>query len=92
MRYALAAHLAEINLSRLPALLACLLPLAFASAPARAQIPPSKEQIANYKGLHADAAKGEVVGIALALATGTNPDIRDDDGRTPLIVAAYKVI
>jgi uncharacterized protein len=71
-------------------LLACLLRLVFASAPAHAQIPPSKEQIANYKGLFADAAKGEVVGIALALATGTNPDIRDEDGRTPLIVAAYR--
>lgn len=77
-------------MSRFRALLVCLLPLAFASAPARAQIPPSMEQIANYKGLHADAAKGEVVGIALSLATGANPDIRDGDGRTPLIVAAYR--
>ena len=77
-------------MSRLAALLLCLLPLALIATQARAQIPPSKEQIANYKGLHADAAKGEVVGIALSLATGTNPDIRDEDGRTPLIVAAYR--
>jgi hypothetical protein len=75
-------------LPRLVATIAFL--LLFKSLPAAAQIPPSPEEIKDYKGLFADAAKGEIVGIAIALATGAPPDVRDDDGRTPLIVAAYR--
>lgn len=60
------------------------------SVHAQAQIPPSPEQLAHYTGLHAAAAKGDVMGIAVPLAIGANPDPRDEDGRTPLIVAAFE--
>jgi ankyrin repeat protein len=67
-----------------------LLSFAILPAPAQAQVPPTPEQLAHYKGLHAAAAKGDVIGIALPIAIGNNPDPRDDDGRTPLIVAAFQ--
>src|SRR5262249_10949704 len=66
-----------------------LLAVALGAGSARAQIPPSKEQIAGYTGLHAAAAKGDVAGIALARATGADPEQRDADGRTPLHVATF---
>lgn len=65
--------------------------LAILSLPVQAQVPPSAEQIAHYQGLHAAAAKGDIMGIAVPLAMGQgSPDPRDDDGRTPLIVAAFQ--
>jgi len=68
------------------ALSALLLLSAFA---AHAQMPPSAEDLAGYTGLHAAAAKGDPVAIAVALVTGSNPNARDLAGRTPLHVAVF---
>jgi hypothetical protein len=54
-----------------------------------AQVPPSAEDLAGYTGLHDAAAKGDIMAIALGLATGAKPDTRDLVGRTPLHVAVF---
>jgi uncharacterized protein len=60
------------------------------SAPALAQIPPSQQEIAAYRGLHAAAASGDAAEIKRLAATGGSLDIRDGQGRTPLMVAAFQ--
>jgi ankyrin repeat protein len=40
--------------------------------------------------LFADAASGDSAAIKRALANGTGPNIRDEDKRTPLMIAAYR--
>ena len=70
------------------AALVCL--LLFASfAPAAAQNPPSREDLAIYAGLHEAAAKGDVASIERLVAEGEKPNIQDSRSRTPLHVAAY---
>ena len=56
---------------------------------ADAQVPPSSAETANYTGLLAAAARGDVAGIRALVAKGEKPDVKDGHGRTPLHVAAY---
>src|SRR5262245_45037221 len=63
--------------------------LALWAAPASAQQPPSSQELANYAGLHAAAAKGDVAEIERLIKSGEKPNIQDSKSRTPLHVAAY---
>jgi len=58
-------------------------------AGARAQVPPSAGEQSRYTGLLAAAARGDADEIRTLTAGGTDPDVRDAYGRTPLHVAAY---
>jgi ankyrin repeat protein len=54
-----------------------------------AQISPSAEDIAGYRGLHAAAARDDAAEISRLLAGGANPEARDGNGRTALHVAVF---
>jgi hypothetical protein len=53
-----------------------------------AQIPPSQAEVQAYTGLLAAVAKGDGVQVERLLAAA-KVDIRDANGRTPLLVAAH---
>ncbi len=55
-----------------------------------AQTPPGTEERARYTGLHQAALSGRTAEVEKALARGEAVDARDDHGRTPLHVAAYR--
>jgi hypothetical protein len=55
-----------------------------------AQVPPSSDEISQYKGLFDAAARGDTAQIKTLLANGEKPDITDSRGRTPLHVAAFR--
>lgn len=59
-------------------------------ASAAAQVPPSAAELAAYRGLHAAAARGDVVEIEKRIAAGEPKDATDARGRTPLHVAAFQ--
>lgn len=75
---------------RFLALIAFIFTLFVFTSRSHAQIPPSEAQVAQYQGLLADAARGDSAAIKRALANGADPNIRDEDKRTPLMVAAYR--
>ena len=59
------------------------------TAPAQAQVPPSKAEAAGYTGLHAAAHRGDVAVIRRLAASGTSLEVGDAYGRTPLHVATF---
>ena len=66
---------------------ACLL-IALAG-PAAAQVAPSADEVARYRGLHAAAHHGDVEALRRELARGAAVDARDPYGRTALHVATF---
>lgn len=54
-----------------------------------AQEPPSPEEIAEYTGILAAAARGDAMQIRALIMKGENPNVRDNYERTPLHVATY---
>ena len=59
------------------------------SVSAAAQIAPGVMEIADYRGLHAAAAKDDVADIERLVKTGAPIDARDSHARTPLHVAVF---
>ncbi len=67
-----------------------ILVTSLAAGVAVGQAPPSAQEIAAYRGLHAAAARGDVAEIGRLVAAGADPGVRDAHGRTPLHVAAHR--
>jgi len=78
-----------MNLPHLALILLLLMLAMLASAGAGAQIPPNAREIAQYRGLHAAAQRGDVREIERLLAAPADLDATDGYGRTPLHVAAH---
>ena len=57
--------------------------------PASAQIAPTEAELRSYGGLHAAAARGDVVDIEKRVASGEDREAVDSRLRTPLHVAVY---
>lgn len=57
---------------------------------ASAQMAPTPAEIAAYEGLHAAAASGSVVEIDRLVKQDAALDARDGNGRTPMMVAAFR--
>jgi ankyrin repeat protein len=54
-----------------------------------AQTAPGNDELADYQGLHAAAAKGDVAAVKRLVSTGADLNAQDRHGRTPLMVAAH---
>ena len=67
-----------------------ILGLACAIAPVQAQAPPSAAEIAEYRGLHAAAARGDAAEIARRRSGGADANARDGRGRTALHIAVFR--
>ncbi len=71
---------------------ALFLLLAMLCAPAptlNAQTPPQQSEIAQYRGLLAAAAKGDLAAVKSEIKAGTDLNARDPKGRTALMLAGY---
>lgn len=60
-----------------------------ATMPAMSQTPPSAGEIAAYRGLHAAAAKGDVLELRRLVSQGVDLNQRDGHGRTAVHIAAH---
>jgi uncharacterized protein len=69
-------------------LAALLIAAGLAQAPAAAQVPPSAQEAAAYRGLHAAAWRGDVAAI-VATTNRAELEARDGHRRTPLHVATF---
>jgi ankyrin repeat protein len=58
--------------------------------PARAQTAPTPAEYAAYEGLFAAASQGRASDVEDLLKAGADLEARDGNGRTPLLVAAYR--
>ena len=58
--------------------------------PASAQVTPTEAELRAYGGLHAAAARGDVVEIEKRIASGESKEATDSRHRTPLHVAVYQ--
>lgn len=63
---------------------------ALSLSPAAAQVAPSSAELAAYSGLHAAAARGDIVDIERRIRAGEDKEAVDARMRTPLHVAAYQ--
>jgi ankyrin repeat protein len=69
---------------------AAFLLVLFMALPASAQVAPTESELRAYGGLHAAAARGDVVEIEKRIAGGENKEAVDARQRTPLHVAVYQ--
>lgn len=77
--------------NRFPCILALLGAVwLFQPVAACAQTPPTAAEYAAYEGLFDAAAKGLASRIDELVEAGADPNERDEGGRTPLIVAAFR--
>ena len=70
--------------------LAIVLFTLLAVLPASAQVAPTEAELRAYGGLHAAAARGDVVEIEKRIASSENKEAIDSRQRTPLHVAVYQ--
>ncbi|MEM1200522.1 MAG: ankyrin repeat domain-containing protein, partial [Pseudomonadota bacterium] len=55
-----------------------------------AQTPPQQREIAQYRGLLAAAAKGDLPAVKAEIKAGTDLNARDSKGRTALMLTGYR--
>ncbi len=61
-----------------------------ANCPVSAQTPPSAAEITSYRGIHAAAARGDLVELRNLIRQKGDLEVRDDHGRTALHVAVHR--
>jgi uncharacterized protein len=55
-----------------------------------AQTAPSAQEIAAYKGIHLAAADGSAGAVQSMATAGVDLELRDGNGRTPFLIAAFR--